>query len=77
MDEYTEAVLDQFTARQADDDVKTDLELVHDPCGTIVCDIQAGDTLAVLVRTALNHEETACPAYGEGSEDDEDGEDGE
>ena len=69
MDEYTDSVLEQFVATQSEDDVKTDLELIHEPCRRRVCDIQHGDTLAVLVRTALGHEETDCPAYDEGSDE--------
>lgn len=75
MDEYTDNVLEQFVARQSDDDVKTDLELIHEPCGKQVCDIQHGDSLAVLVRTALGHEETSCPAYDADNEDENDDED--
>lgn len=68
MDEYTNAVLEQFTARQSDDIVKRDLELIHEPCGALVCDIEPGDNLSVLVATALEHENISCPAYSEDEE---------
>lgn len=55
MDEYTLDVLDHFEARAADDEVKIDLELFHSDCNEHVCDIEHGDTIAVLVRTCLAH----------------------
>lgn len=50
--------LSEFEARVADDEVKSDLELVHVPCGTHVCDIEHEDTIEVLVNVANNH---TCP----------------
>jgi hypothetical protein len=55
MDDYTQAVLGQFTALRSDDIVKRDLELTHVPCGTHVCDIEPDDTLSVLAGVALDH----------------------
>lgn len=49
------STLEQFYARQSDDAVKVDLELTCDRCGFIVCDIEHGDTLAVLAATARDH----------------------
>jgi len=59
-DEYTEAVLDQFTVHGPDAGT---FQLVHDPCEEKICDIEEGDTLTVLIAAALRHEETSCPAY--------------
>ena len=50
--------LHRFEARQSDDDLKIDLELTCVDCATVVCDIEQGDTLAVLARTADGH---VCP----------------
>ena len=47
--------LSQFTARQSSDDVKRDLELTCDKCGEHLCDIEHGDSLAVLAQVALDH----------------------
>lgn len=57
------ADLGQYTTRYADDAAKIDLELVHEPCGTVVCDVESRDDLAALVRTAQAH---ACPTDGNG-----------
>ena len=59
MDEHTRAILDTFTARRSDDAVKTDLELYCDRCpddADWLCDVEHGDTLAVLVDVALDHD---------------------
>jgi len=48
-------VLYHFTARQSDDEVKRDLELICDDCDEHVCDIEHGDGLAILAMTALSH----------------------
>ena len=48
--------LEGFEARQSDDIVKNDLELTCVTCHVVICDIEHGDTLAVLTRTALDHE---------------------
>lgn len=47
--------LERFTARQSDDYVKRELELTCDGCGDVVCDVEDGDTLAVLARTVSDH----------------------
>jgi hypothetical protein len=47
--------LHRFECRQSDDDVKTDLELTCVDCGEVLCDVEADDCLAVLVRTADQH----------------------
>lgn len=65
MGEYTGEVLEQYVARQSGDSVKRDLELIHEPCGTHICDIEPDDTLSVLAAVAADHE---CP----GTADDED-----
>lgn len=44
-----------FECRASDDDVKTDLELIHFTCGRRLCDVEAGDELAVLVNMAEEH----------------------
>ena len=61
--EYSINIIDQFSARDSDDIVKSDLELTCDFCDAIVCDIEAGDNLLVLVKTALDHLDE-CPAAG-------------
>lgn len=45
----------QFELRASDDEVKIDLELTCTECGEVVCDAEAGDSLAVLASTALAH----------------------
>ena len=47
--------LHRFEAKASDDDLKTDLELTCVDCGKVICDIEAGDTLDVLARTADDH----------------------
>ena len=47
--------LSEFSPRQSDDDVKRDLELIHDPCGAHVCDVEPDDLMDVLARVCLEH----------------------
>lgn len=42
------------------DPAKLDLELIHDGCGQLVCDIHHDDEIAVLMRTADAHD-AECP----------------
>jgi hypothetical protein len=44
-----------FEAKQSDDDLKRDLELTCAECGEVVCDIEPGDDLDVLVSVAQGH----------------------
>lgn len=44
-----------FEARQSDDPAKSELELTCIDCGTVLCDVQAGDTLTALFGTADKH----------------------
>ncbi|MBO2461714.1 hypothetical protein [Actinomadura violacea] len=44
-------------------DAYDDPPLIHVPCGTVVCTIEHGDDLSVLVGTALDHR---CPAIPKG-----------
>lgn len=60
LDPITLDALDGFEARQSSDIAKTDLELTCSACGEHLCDIEHGDTLSVLARTAADHE---CEAY--------------
>lgn len=53
-------LLNEFETRHSDDCVKRDLELIHTPCGTHICDVESGDTLEVLARTAGGHA-ASCP----------------
>lgn len=46
--EYTEG-------RASDDPAKRDLEWTCTICGAVLCDVQDGDTLAVLYDTAADH----------------------
>lgn len=55
-------LLTEFEARQSDDCVKRDLELIHAPCGTRICDVEPDDDLGVLVRTAGDHLAFCPPA---------------
>ena len=41
-----DAFLGEFEARQSADDLKTDLELTHEPCGEVLTDVQHGDNQA-------------------------------
>lgn len=60
-----DAFLGEFEARQSPDDLKTDLELTHEPCGEVLTDVQHGDSLSSLVSMARTH---VCePAEGEQS----------
>ncbi len=53
-------VLERFIAKQAGDDVKTDLELTCTVCETHVCDIEANDNLRVLAASAAHHAVTCA-----------------
>jgi len=50
--------LEDFVLRASDDPVKTDLELIHRPCGEHLCDAEAGDSLWTLEVVARDHR---CP----------------
>ena len=50
--------LTDFTAEQSSDPLKDAFELVHGPCGQVLCDIEPGDSLGTLERVARHH---ACP----------------
>lgn len=50
--------LEHVELRASDDEVKTDLEVTCTHCGQHLCDAEHGDTLAVLIRAALDH--TSC-----------------
>jgi hypothetical protein len=52
------ASLEEYEIRGAGDPAKRDDELWHGPCGQRLCDVQPGDTLAVLDRVAAGHR---CP----------------
>lgn len=41
---------------RSDDPVKTDLEVICLGCGAHLCDAQDGDTLAILVEMAAEHD---------------------
>jgi len=58
--------LGKFEAAQSADDLKTDLELTCPDCGQVVCDIEAGDSLEILVRTAAGHD---CPGAPDTDDD--------
>lgn len=47
--------LHQFFAQQSEDEVKIDLELWCSECDSLLCDIEAGDNLGVLVNVARDH----------------------
>lgn len=47
--------LERFECLQSDDDLKRDLELTCVDCGEHICDVEVGDGLGVLARTALDH----------------------
>lgn len=51
----TFASLDGFTLRAAADPAKRDLEVIHVPCGTRVCDAEANDDMDVLAEVTLIH----------------------
>lgn len=61
----------EFEARQPDDDVKCDLELIHVPCGTHICDIEPDDTLGVLVSVAEDHARNCHDGQDENDTDEE------
>ncbi|MFI1787425.1 hypothetical protein ACH40D_03010 [Streptomyces olivaceoviridis] len=53
--------LTEYVLREADDPVKTDLELVHTRCGIHLCDAEPGDRLETLFGVVVDHVAT-CPA---------------
>jgi hypothetical protein len=53
MDETSDALLERAEIRQS---VDGQLRLVCEICGTYLCDVEVGDTIAVLARTYLNHD---------------------
>jgi hypothetical protein len=48
-------ILEGFEVRMSSDEVKRDHELTCPACQKLICDIEAGDTLGILARTALDH----------------------
>lgn len=54
--------LKDFEAVRSDDLVKTDLELTCLVCGTVVCDIEAGDNIGILASVVRDH---AVDSHGE------------
>lgn len=53
--EAAQEILKDFTARRSDDDVKRDLELTCDDCGSIVCDIEPDDSMDILAEVMQSH----------------------
>lgn len=53
MSDYWE--LQFIEVRSPEDTVKSDDELWCGKCETLICDIEAGDTLDTLARTAMDH----------------------
>lgn len=51
---------DDYPTMASEDCAKTDLELVHTPCGEHLCDVEAGDTVRVLADTIADHD-AQCP----------------
>lgn len=45
----------RYETRQSEDELKTDLELTCVDCGTVLCDVEAGDQLDVLLNVAREH----------------------
>ena len=64
------SALGQFTALQSSDFVKTDLELTCDDCGQVICDVEDGDNLLVLLRTATAHLDECDPSAAPDDDDD-------
>ena len=54
--------LEHFETRASDDPVKADLELFCTECSTHLCDVEATDTLQILVAVAQDHAQRICPA---------------
>jgi hypothetical protein len=59
-------IFEGFEARASDDPVKTDLELTHAACGTVLCDIELGDSMSVLAGMMTEH---TCPDVNLGEYD--------
>lgn len=55
MDEIVMDALEWIELVASDDEVKRDLEVICTRCAGHLCDAEAGDTLRVLVSTALAH----------------------
>lgn len=53
--------LDRIKAMSADDTAKRDLELICLDCGEWLCDVEAEDSLATLMRVATEHGKTCDP----------------
>lgn len=49
-------ILDEYQVRW--NDATEGLSLYHDPCGTLICDVEHDDSLGVLAATGLAHR---CP----------------
>lgn len=47
--------LENFVCEVSEDSVKSDLELVCRECDAVICDVEAGDSLGLLVRTVSDH----------------------
>lgn len=47
--------LERFSVRVTEEGL--DPELICDDCGEVVCDVEHGDRLGVLIRVALSHAE--------------------
>lgn len=54
------ADLEDFTIRWPADTAALNPRLVHVLCGEAVCDVEEGDTLAVLNATAREHYDYGC-----------------
>lgn len=50
-------LLEHVVAKHSDDAAKHDMELVCTQCDEVLCDIEDGDTLTVLVSMATDHTE--------------------
>ena len=60
--DHSITALGGFAARMSSDIVKSDLELTCDDCGQIVCDIEDGDNLLVLLQVAMDHLDECDPS---------------
>lgn len=49
------APLEDVEVQAPDDAAKSDDELICSRCDSVICDLENGDSLGLLVRTALDH----------------------
>lgn len=50
------ALMQQYTIEDADRDAHIVPYLIHNECGDVLCEVEDGDTMLVLIDTVLDHD---------------------